>query len=133
MLSPSTRAAESEPTKPAPSTNACARPFGCSCTVYSIDTPNCEPSPSSRWNCSASCGVVMTRMSRMPARISALALGKAPIYEPGLDDLLGEVVASGRLTVSADPAAVAGSRLHFVCVGTPQSSESGAADLRYVD
>jgi UDPglucose 6-dehydrogenase len=66
-------------------------------------------------------------------RVDALALGKAPIYEPGLDDLLGEVVASGRLTVSADPAAVAGSGVHFVCVGTPQSAASGAADLTYVD
>jgi hypothetical protein len=70
MLSPRTRAAGSVPTKSAPSTNACASPFGSACTVYEIEMPNWEPSPSSRWNCSASCGVVMTSTSRMPARMS---------------------------------------------------------------
>ena len=32
--------------------------------------PQDEPSPSRRWNCSLSCGVVMMRASRMPAIIS---------------------------------------------------------------
>jgi UDPglucose 6-dehydrogenase len=67
------------------------------------------------------------------AKVDALALGKAPFYEPGLDELLGAVVDSGALTVTSDPAAAAGCRVHFVCVGTPQSATSGAADLRYVD
>jgi UDPglucose 6-dehydrogenase len=67
------------------------------------------------------------------SKVDALALGKAPFYEPGLDELLGSVVGSGALTVTSDPAAAAGCRVHFVCVGTPQSATSGAADLRYVD
>lgn len=66
-------------------------------------------------------------------KVDALALGKAPFFEPGLDELLADVVSSGALTVTGDPAAVAGCRVHFVCVGTPQSATSGAADLRFVD
>ncbi|MCA5892996.1 UDP-glucose/GDP-mannose dehydrogenase family protein [Isoptericola sp. NEAU-Y5] len=68
-----------------------------------------------------------------PARVDALAAGKAPFFEPGLDDLLTEVAATGRLTVSTDPAAVDGAQVHFVCVGTPQRADSNAADLTYVD
>ncbi|MCY1248707.1 hypothetical protein D9M72_621680 [compost metagenome] len=50
--------------------NACASPSGEGCCAYVIFTPNCDPSPSKRWNWSASWGVVMMRMSRMPANIS---------------------------------------------------------------
>ena len=67
------------------------------------------------------------------SRVDALAAGKAPFYEPGLDALLAQVTGTGRLTVSTDMAAVAGSRVHFVCVGTPQRADGQAADLRYVD
>jgi UDPglucose 6-dehydrogenase len=66
-------------------------------------------------------------------KVEALSLGKAPFFEPGLDDLLADVVDSGALEVTTDPAAVAGCQVHFVCVGTPQSAASGAADLRFVD
>ncbi|CPU62352.1 Uncharacterised protein [Mycobacteroides abscessus] len=70
MLSPRTRATASSPTNSSPRTNAWASPFGSGCTVYSIEMPNCEPSPRRRRNWSASCGVVMTSTSRIPARIS---------------------------------------------------------------
>jgi len=66
-------------------------------------------------------------------RVEALAAGKAPFFEPGLDDLLSQVTGTGRLTVSTDMAAVAGSRVHFVCVGTPQRPDGPAADLTFVD
>ncbi|MFD2793265.1 UDP-glucose dehydrogenase family protein [Promicromonospora vindobonensis] len=68
-----------------------------------------------------------------PRKVAALAAGRSPFYEPGLDELLAEVGATGRLTVSTDPAAVAGAQVHFVCVGTPQADDSNAADLTYVD
>ncbi|MGF0118024.1 UDP-glucose dehydrogenase family protein [Promicromonospora sp. Marseille-Q5078] len=68
-----------------------------------------------------------------PARVDALAAGKAPFFEPGLDELLAEVTASGRLTVSTEMSAVEGARVHFVCVGTPQRRDGQAADLSYVD
>ena len=67
------------------------------------------------------------------AKAAMLAEGRAPFYEPGLPELLTEVIATGRLHFSTDIAQVAGSRVHFVCVGTPQKRGENAADLRYVD
>ncbi|MEV5976905.1 UDP-glucose/GDP-mannose dehydrogenase family protein [Streptomyces sp. NPDC052114] len=67
-------------------------------------------------------------------RIASLSAGRAPLHERGLDELLARNVASGRLRFStslAEGAAFAGT--HFVCVGTPQRPDGGAADLRHVD
>lgn len=66
-------------------------------------------------------------------RIAALSAAKAPFYEPGLDELLAEVQSTGRLTFTTDIAASAGSRVHFICVGTPQKKGENAADMTYVD
>ena len=45
-------------------------PSGRGCAAYSSRSPNWLPSPSSRWNWAWSSGVVMTRISRIPAMIS---------------------------------------------------------------
>ena len=69
-----------------------------------------------------------------PGRIEALVEGRAPFFEPGLDDLLMRGLASGRLHFTSDLAeGVSRAEIHFVCVGTPQRSGSYAADLRHVD
>jgi UDPglucose 6-dehydrogenase len=67
------------------------------------------------------------------AKVDRLAAGTAPFYEPGLPELLAESLATGRLSFTTDPAAVAGSRVHFLCVGTPQQHHEFRADLSYVD
>lgn len=67
------------------------------------------------------------------SRISALQRGEVPFYEPGLPQILTEARDSGRLRFSTDIAEVAGCRVHFVAVGTPQRKGSHAADLSYVD
>lgn len=67
------------------------------------------------------------------AKIDALAAGVAPFFEPGLDELLRTGLQSGRLSFTTDMSAIAGADVHFVGVGTPQRSGSGAADLSYVD
>ncbi|WP_394554194.1 UDP-glucose dehydrogenase family protein [Agromyces sp. MMS24-JH15] len=67
------------------------------------------------------------------AKIGALSEGRAPFYEPGLDELLAEATESGRLRFSTDMADAADARLHFVAVGTPQAPGGNAADLTYVD
>jgi UDPglucose 6-dehydrogenase len=67
------------------------------------------------------------------AKIDALAAGAAPFYEPGLPELLGEALATGRLRFTSDVADVRGCDVHFICVGTPQLSGEIAADLSYVD
>ena len=66
-------------------------------------------------------------------KVDALAAGKPPFYEPGLDDLLTEVSGTGRLQVTTDLSAIRGAQVHFVCVGTPQRADGYAADLTYVD
>ncbi|MER5202073.1 UDP-glucose/GDP-mannose dehydrogenase family protein [Streptomyces sp. NPDC002825] len=67
-------------------------------------------------------------------KISALAEGRPPFYEPGFDEVLTRALASGRLRfgTSLREAAVHG-EVHFICVGTPQQAGSRAADLRYVE
>ncbi|RIQ20613.1 UDP-glucose dehydrogenase family protein [Jiangella rhizosphaerae] len=66
-------------------------------------------------------------------KVAALSRGEAPIYEPGLDDLLAKHLSTGRLTFTTDFAAAAGADVHFVCVGTPQRRDGLAADMRYVE
>ena len=68
------------------------------------------------------------------SKIAMLSAGTSPFYEPGFEDLLADVLRTGRLrfTESAQEA-VSGSAVHFVCVGTPQLPGSNAADVRYVD
>jgi UDPglucose 6-dehydrogenase len=69
-----------------------------------------------------------------PAKREALSRGEAPMYEPGLDDLLKRSVASGRLRFTDSYAEVAEvGDLHFVCVGTPQEAERLAADVSQVE
>jgi hypothetical protein len=70
MLSPRIMATASSPMKSAPTMNASASPRGVACAAYSNRQPNCVPSPSRRRNWSWSWGVVMTRISRIPAIIS---------------------------------------------------------------
>jgi len=67
-------------------------------------------------------------------KIEALASGQVPFFEPGLPEKLREALDSGRLrfTTDFDLAAEFGD-VHFICVGTPQTVGSDAADLRYVD
>jgi UDPglucose 6-dehydrogenase len=66
-------------------------------------------------------------------KIEALSQAKAPFFEPGFEQLLEHSLATGRLRFSTDMADAAGSRVHFVCVGTPQKRGEYAADLRYVE
>ncbi|OJU40404.1 MAG: UDP-glucose 6-dehydrogenase [Microbacterium sp. 69-10] len=68
-----------------------------------------------------------------PRKIESLARGEAPFFEPGLQQLLSEGVASGRLSFTTDASAAAGAKVHFVGVGTPQQAGGHAADLTYVN
>ncbi|WP_309615138.1 UDP-glucose/GDP-mannose dehydrogenase family protein [Salinibacterium sp.] len=67
------------------------------------------------------------------SRIDALSAGKAPFFEPGLPDILASATASGRLRFSTRMEDAAGSRVHFIAVGTPQKRGSYAADLTSVN
>jgi UDPglucose 6-dehydrogenase len=52
--------------------------------------------------CFAEFGVDVTVMDVDPAKIAALHEGRMPIYEPGLDKLVAENVAAGRLGFTTD-------------------------------
>ncbi|CAL9312487.1 UDP-glucose/GDP-mannose dehydrogenase family protein [Streptomyces olindensis] len=72
-------------------------------------------------------------------KIEMLERGEAPMYEPGLDELLRRHVAgfegsSGRLRFTQDWAEIgAFGDVHFVCVNTPQRHGEYACDMSYVD
>ncbi|MFA7497995.1 MAG: UDP-glucose/GDP-mannose dehydrogenase family protein [Leucobacter sp.] len=66
------------------------------------------------------------------ARVSALAAGLPPIFEPGLPELLRDGTERGALTFSTEIAAAADASIHFVCVGTPQQKSGSAADLSHL-
>jgi UDPglucose 6-dehydrogenase len=84
--------------------------------------------------CFADLGVEVAVVEADPAKLAALAEGRIPIYEPGLDRLVAENVAAGRLSFGADlPAAVAGAEAVFIAVGTPSRRGDGHADVSYVN
>lgn len=83
--------------------------------------------------CFAEFGVDVTVMDVDPAKIAALHEGRMPIYEPGLDKLVAENVAAGRLGFTTDlKTAIAGADAVFLAVGTPTRRGDGHADLSYV-
>ncbi|WP_104168392.1 UDP-glucose/GDP-mannose dehydrogenase family protein [Arthrobacter sp. SX1312] len=66
-------------------------------------------------------------------KIGELQAGRVPFFEPGLPELLDEVLATGRLKFSPNMADAKGAQVHFLCVGTPQRKGAYAADMRHVD
>lgn len=67
-----------------------------------------------------------------PAKIESLTLGRVPILEEGLDELVVSGLASGRLTfVLGNEAAVRGAKYILLCLPTPDGGD-GRADLRIV-
>lgn len=67
-----------------------------------------------------------------PSRARSLTSGRAPFYEPGLDDLLRATLDSGLLTFTDDIAEAVEATIHFICVGTPQMPGRQSADLQFV-
>ncbi|MET9629217.1 UDP-glucose/GDP-mannose dehydrogenase family protein [Lentzea sp. NPDC006480] len=67
------------------------------------------------------------------AKVERLSRGEVDILEPGLADLVGEGIASGRLSfVLGASAAVADAEVVFLCVPTPMGV-GGVADLQAVE
>ena len=73
------------------------------------------------------CGVDVAKL-----KLDVLRAGQAPVLEPGLDEIIAEAVADGRLRATDDVAAgLEGSQLSLICVGTP-SRPDGSLDLSHV-
>ncbi len=67
------------------------------------------------------------------ARLAGLRAGRMPIIEAGLDELVAEAMAAGRLSFTDSAVdAVAGAEFVFLCVATPQGAD-GSADLSHVE
>jgi UDPglucose 6-dehydrogenase len=83
--------------------------------------------------CFAEFGTEVTIVEADAKKLAALNDGRMPIFEPGLEKLVHENVAAGRLTFTADIASgVAGAEAIFIAVGTPTRRGDGHADLQYV-
>ena len=80
--------------------------------------------------CMASLGHQVIALDIDASKISSLAAGKLPFHEPGLPELLSSALDSGKLEFTTSWEQLASQAdVHFLCVGTPQSDSSGAADL----
>lgn len=83
--------------------------------------------------CFAARGHRIIGVDTNPQKTAFLRSGKSPVVEERIGDLTAEQVASGRLTVSDDPArAVLDSDITIVCVGTP-SAPNGALSTEYLE
>lgn len=82
--------------------------------------------------CLAQMGYSVTCMDKDQAKITALKMGSVPIFEEGLQELVADNTARGRLHFTDELAeALDGAEVVFIAVGTPQG-EDGSADLAYV-
>jgi UDPglucose 6-dehydrogenase len=83
--------------------------------------------------CFSEFGVEVTCVDKDADKIERLRRGQIPIYEPGLEQLVTNNAAAGRLAFTTDlKAAVAGADAVFIAVGTPSRRGDGHADLSYV-
>ncbi|MCC3772191.1 UDP-glucose/GDP-mannose dehydrogenase family protein [Streptomyces sp. UNOC14_S4] len=87
----------------------------------------------------AELGFEVLGLDVVPEKIEMLARGRVPMYEPGLEELLGKHVAglpgsTGRLrfTTSWEEVGEFGD-VHFICVNTPQKHGEYACDMSYVE
>ena len=83
-------------------------------------------------SCLAGAGNRVTCVDVDERKLGRLNAGEVPIYEPGLEPLISENLAAGRLRFTTDAAAgVRAADVIFVAVGTPPGAD-GFADLEAV-
>ena len=72
--------------------------------------------------CMALLGYDVVGLDVDQAKIDQLSSGRLPIFEPGLQEKLQEVLVSGKLRFTTDFALAAEhGDVHFICVGTPNA------------
>ena len=82
--------------------------------------------------CFAADGHEVVGVDVHPEKVDAINNARSPIVEPGLEALIGDGVASGRLRATTSTAdAVNNTDLSLICVGTP-SRKNGSLDLTYL-
>jgi UDPglucose 6-dehydrogenase len=76
--------------------------------------------------CLAEAGYETVGIDFDEAVVARLGRGSAPLFEPGLDDLVAAGLASGKLSFAHDPAATRGCDLVWVAYDTPVDDEDRA-------
>ena len=83
--------------------------------------------------CFADFGHDVVCIDKDQSKIDRLHEGVMPIFEPGLAELVGANMKSGRLSFTTDLArGIAGAQAIFIAVGTPSRRGDGHADLSFV-
>jgi GDP-mannose 6-dehydrogenase len=83
--------------------------------------------------CLADQGHEVIGVDKSESKVELIRLGRSPIVERDIDDLVARNVKNRRLTATLDATeAVVSSDISFICVGTP-SRPNGALDLSGVD
>ncbi len=78
-------------------------------------------------------GHVVIGVDVNPAKVASVNAGQSPIVEKGLDELIRENVAAGRLRATTSTTeAIAATDLSLICVGTP-SRRNGSLDLSFLE
>ncbi|HXI52214.1 MAG TPA: nucleotide sugar dehydrogenase [Candidatus Saccharimonadales bacterium] len=74
----------------------------------------------------------VTGLDAGPQAVAGLREGRAPLFEPGLNELLHEGLASGRLRFTSDPSeACSGADVLWLCIDTPVN-ERDESDVDFV-
>jgi GDP-mannose 6-dehydrogenase len=82
--------------------------------------------------CLANLGHEVVGVETNPTKVEALNNGECAIREPGLDELVRQGIASGRLRAVHDGSSwISRSDMSLICVGTPSAAEGNPA-LNYV-
>ncbi|WP_062216743.1 UDP-glucose/GDP-mannose dehydrogenase family protein [Streptomyces sp. NBRC 109706] len=87
----------------------------------------------------AELGFEVIGLDVVPAKVELLSQGVAPMYEPGLEEILRRHVvglpgSSGRLSFTTSFAEVAAfGDVHFICVNTPQRAGEYGCDMTHFD
>ena len=83
--------------------------------------------------CLAEAGHQVIGVDVNPTKVDIINGGNSPIIEAGINELIANVVAGGRLSATTDSTrAISESALSLVCVGTP-SNQNGSLHLRHIE
>ena len=83
--------------------------------------------------CFADLGNNVICVDKDQQKINSLKIGKIPIYEPGLEELVLKNYKNKRLNFSTDlKDSIKKSDIIFICVGTPTKKGGSSADLSQV-
>ena len=78
--------------------------------------------------CLAELGHEVLGVDLSQGKVDLIKAGRAPVVEPGLQERIAAAAGFGRLRATVDPAAaVHGSQMSLVCVGTPTTEADGVS------